>query len=110
MNNTEKYFGHQRNTTKNLLITCGFSCGKKSAGIPKVFAANFTIQRNFLRISGFRKFRRYFQGFSCGFFHSKQFPADFAILRNSAGIPKDLAADFGSPVSYGFYNYNKFRR
>jgi hypothetical protein len=59
---------------------------------------------------GFRKFRRYSQGFSCGFFHSKQFPADFAVLGNSAGIPKDLPADFDIPISCGFYCFKKFRR
>jgi hypothetical protein len=80
-------------TTKNLLITCGFSCGKKTAGIPKIFPADFALQSNSCGFLGFRKFRRYSHGFSCGSFYSELFPADFAVLRNSAGTPKDVPAD-----------------
>jgi hypothetical protein len=47
-------------TTKNLLITCGFSCGKKTAGIPKIFPADFALQSNFLRISGFQEIPQVF--------------------------------------------------
>jgi hypothetical protein len=43
----------------------------------------------------FRKFRRYSQGFSCGFLLTEQFPADSFISGNSAGISKDFLADFG---------------
>jgi hypothetical protein len=38
------------NTTRILLFSCGFSCRKKSAGIPKDFLADFAIKRHFLRI------------------------------------------------------------
>jgi hypothetical protein len=58
----------------------------------------------------FRKFRRYFQGFSCGFWHTEQFPADSFISGKSAGIAKDFPADFGIPLSSGFYYFRKFRR
>jgi hypothetical protein len=63
---------------------------------PQVFLRLFLRILPFREIScgflGFRKFRSYFQGFSCGFFHSKQFPANFSVLANSTGIPKDLPA------------------
>jgi hypothetical protein len=59
---------------------------------------------------GFRKIRRYSCEFSCGFSHSKQFPAIFAVLGNSAGIDKDLPANFDIPISCGFYCFRKFRR
>jgi hypothetical protein len=43
-----------------------------------------------------KKIRRYSQGFSCGLYHYEQFPADYLVLGNSAGIPKDFSADFAT--------------
>jgi hypothetical protein len=58
-----------------MLITCG----KKSAGIPKAFPADFAFQSNFLRIFGFQEIPQVFpriflrilslRTVSCGFLH-----------------------------------------
>ncbi|MCI41062.1 hypothetical protein A2U01_0062295, partial [Trifolium medium] len=52
----------------------------------------------------------YFQGFSCGFGNLEQFPADLSASGKSAGISKDLPADFDTPLSCGFYYFRKCRR
>ncbi|KAK2368859.1 cleavage and polyadenylation specificity factor [Trifolium repens] len=50
-----------------------------------------------------------YQRFSCGFCHLEQFPADFIVAGNSAGIPKEFPADFNNSISREFYYCRKFR-
>jgi hypothetical protein len=43
-----------------LFISCGFCCGKKSAGIPKDLLADLVLRRITCGFGVFRKIRRYF--------------------------------------------------
>jgi hypothetical protein len=56
----------------------------------------------------FRKIRRYFQGFTCGFCTKELFPADLVFSGKFAGIPKDFLADFVFFFQIFFTNFLTF--
>jgi hypothetical protein len=77
-----------------LFISCGFCCGKKSAGIPKDLLADLVLRRITCGFGVFRKIRRYFLRIFLRFCHQEEFPADLELSEKSTGISEDFPADF----------------